>query len=169
VARFVDRYPDRVRRYVLIAPTGLPYRKGLKQRLLDVPGLGEWLMKAFGDRNIIAALPAEIGDDPAKVRRAVEAYHGQMQFHGYKRAILSTLRYNPLNNALPVYERIGSQPKKGLLVWGTRDTIIPFKNHVRLQAAIPTLRFHPVEGGTHPVCYQRPEAVSPAIVDFLGR
>ena len=169
VARFMDLHPERVRRYVLMAPAGLPYRKKLAQRLLQAPGLGEWLMKAFGDHNILFMLPNEIGYGSEKVQQALAAYHGQMQFHGYKRALLSTFRHNPLDKALPIYERIGSQPKLGLLIWGTQDTVAPFSNHVRLQAAIPSIRFHPVEGGTHPVCYQRPEAVTPVLIEFLGR
>ncbi|MBI2431731.1 MAG: alpha/beta hydrolase [Candidatus Hydrogenedentes bacterium] len=169
VARFVDRHPERARRYVMIAPAGLPQRLRPRQHLLRIPGVGEWLMKIFGDENILQALPAEVGNDAEKVRRAIDEYVNQMQYQGYKRALLSTWRHNPLAVLLPVFERLGSQPRLGLLLWGTKDTIVPFEQHVRLQAAIPAIRFHAIEGGTHPVNYHMPEAVNPILIDFLSR
>lgn len=169
IVHFMDAYPDRVRRYVLIAPAGLPAKRGLKARLLRLPGVGEWIMTATGDQAVLRQVRADFGENPQKLQQAEHAYLAQMQFHGYKRALLSTYRHNPLHTLKGLYERAGSQPKMALLIWGDKDRVIPYEKHKQIQAAIPNIRLHTVEGGTHPVCFQRPEAVTPVLVDFLQR
>lgn len=169
VARFIDRHPERVRRFVLFAPSGFPVHVPLKYQLIKLPGVGEWLMKAIGDPVLVGGVTSRITDDPEMLASFRRQYVEQMKYSGYKRALLSTLRHNPLLNLAPVYERVGETGRPGLLFWGTDDHVVPFAHHALLREAVPGIRFHPLDGRGHTANYEAPEEVNPVLVEFLKR
>ncbi len=167
VAHFIANHPERVRRFVLFAPAGFPVDVPLKYKLIRLPGVGEWLMKAIGDKVLLAGVTSRITEDPEALAEFRRRYAEQMSYRGYKRALLSTLRHNPLLNLAPTYEEVGKTGKQGLLFWGTADHVVPFDHHERLQQVVPGFRFHPVEGAGHTANYEMPGEVNPVLVGFL--
>lgn len=164
---FMDRHPDRVRRYALFAPAGFPVDAPLKYRIIQWPGVGEWLMKAIGDRTLMSGLTQQMQLHPDIAEQFRAQYLEQMQYRGYKRALLSTLRYNPLMNLEAVYQRVGEQGKPGILFWGTADHVLPYAHHEAAQAALPDVRFVSIDGGGHTANYEVPDKVNPILIDFL--
>jgi pimeloyl-ACP methyl ester carboxylesterase len=165
---FTDRHPERVARFALMAPAGFPIGDiPLKYRVLASPYVGEWIMKAFGDRVMLSSLATQVTSDPEKAQQFKRAYLEQMQYKGYKNAILSTLRHNPLLELEPVYRRVGQLQKPCMLFWGTNDNVVPYAHHERAQAAIPSIRFHSVPEGSHIANYELPDEVNPVLISFL--
>lgn len=165
---FVGRHPERVRRFALIAPAGFLIEDiPLAYRLIALPGIGEWLLKAFGDRAMLAGLSRQITDNPALAAEFQERYFEQMRFKGYKRALLSTLRHNPLLDLEAEYRRAGATGKPALLVWGDADHVVPYAHHERVQETVPQVHFVGVPGGSHILNYETPDAVNPALLEFL--
>lgn len=167
--QFVDRHPDRVRRFVLFAPAGFPVHVPTKYRVMHWPLAGEWLMKALGDRFLSTGITHSMKITPERARDFERQYIDQMYYRGHKRALLSTLRNMPMLTMQPVYERVGALGKKGLLFWGTEDHVIAFEHHRLVQAAIPNIEFQAIEGYGHTLNYDAPEKVNPLLIEFLQR
>ena len=167
--QFIDAYPERVRRFALFAPAGFPVPVPLKYRVIKWPGVGEWFMKAFGDPIIISGITERITEDPARQAAFETQYIEQMRYKGYKRALLSTLRHNPLLNLQNVYERVGRSGKAGILFWGTNDRVVSFDHHEHVRAAIPDIEFHVIDGAGHTSNYEVPDIVNPQLIAFLKR
>lgn len=166
VANFTDRHPDRVASLSLFAPAGFHAHEPLRYRALHWPGVGEWLMKMFGDRTLPRALDRMSLPADAPYR---SLYLDQMTYRGYKRALLSTLRNFPLMTLEPVYRRVGVLGRPCLLFWGTADHVLPFAHHDLFLKALPQTEFHAVEGGDHTTCCENADEVNPILVVFLKR
>lgn len=166
---FLDRHPERVRRYALIAPAGFPVDVPLRYRAVQWPLFGEWLMKLMGDQTLIRNIARPFQGNPDEAAAFVALYTEPMRYKGYKRALLSTLRHNPLLTLRPVYARAGQKPHPGLLIWGDQDHVVPFDHHAQVIEAIPHIAFHAIAGAGHTVNYEVPEIVNPILIEFLKR
>ena len=164
--RFIDRHPERVRKFALFAPTGFPKNYPLSIRIFSLPLVGEWLMRGIGDRAIMSNIPSLVRN-PEKTREYMQKLPEQMKYKGFKRAVLATLRDNSFFELKPVYERVGRSGKLGILFWGTADST--FDLHPQVQTAIPSIEFHAVEDAGHEIIFEVPEAVNPLLVEFLKR
>ncbi|MCX5758202.1 MAG: alpha/beta hydrolase, partial [Candidatus Hydrogenedentes bacterium] len=109
-----------------------------------------------------------ITSDASGLASAKAAYANQLQYRGYKRALLSTLRHGALTGQEAVFSRVGSQKRDGMLLWGTRDTVVPYEVHERVKELIPWLDFRPIDGGRHCVNYENADAVNPILIAFLA-
>lgn len=168
VTRFTDLHPERVRRLVLIGTAGVNQLPA-SAKFLTTPHVGEWVMKAFGDFFVMRVLPKEVTEDLPGLSTANEVYAAQLHYRGYKHALLSTLRNGPLTGQEDAFARVGRQEHRaGLLIWGTRDTVVPYKVHQRVKDLIPWLDFRPIEGARHCANYEQPEPVNRILVEFLA-
>lgn len=167
--QFLDRHPERVRRFALFAPAGFTMHVPWKYYVMHWPGVGEWIMKAFGDEYLGSGVTRHMQLDPAQEIEFTRKYLDPMRYKGHKRALLSTLRHTPMLTLQPVYERAGKKGRKGLLFWGTADHVVTFKNSELVKAAMPDIEFHAVDGCGHTLNYEKPEEVNAALIDFLKR
>ena len=162
---FADRHPERVRKLVLFAPAGANELPAIA-RLLRVPGLGDWLVGAFGPIAALYVIPRTIAPPGAEYIFRQE-YREQYRYRGYLRALLSTVRYGPLHDLDDVMARVGAQDRQGLLFWGTRDNVLPYPLHERVLEQIPFLAFVPVRGAGHFIPYEAADEVNPVVINFL--
>ncbi|HEX2993262.1 MAG TPA: alpha/beta hydrolase [Anaerolineales bacterium] len=165
-AAFTARFPERVDKLVLIDPVGaktLPFAGIL--RLAAMPRLGEFILDLVRSSGIswkVASLfnhelTEEIGP----------YYMRQMQYKGFRNALLATVRDHTLDARLEVYERVGKTGKPVLLFWGRTDTTVPFKHSNLLRAAMPGMEFHAIENCGHIPHYEKPDEVNPILLEFL--
>jgi len=168
-ATFTARFPERVNKLVLIDPIGakiLALARILK--LAALPILGEAIISLFRSdgifRNIASALL-----DRELVGHFQVRYITSMQFKGFKRGILSSIRNGMLESFLNTYERVGKMDKPVLLFWGRNDPTVPFKHSDVLRTAMPNVEFHVIEDCGHIPHYQKPEEVNPILLDFLRK
>ena len=165
--RFVDRRPERVRRFGLVAPAGFGANIPAPAQLLRIPGFNDWLMRAIGDRIVLGSIETMASDDPAVTAEFRRQYIEQLRYSGYKRALLSTLLHHDMLNQGPLYERVGALGKPCILFWGDDDKVVPYANSTRVREAIPHIEFHTIPGGSHTPNFERPEIVNPALIAFL--
>lgn len=166
-AAFTVRVPERVDRLVLIDPVGvraLPFARALN--LAAAPVVGELLLNFVRSEESQTNLASKIFH-----REIVETFRSQyivqMQYKGFRRAILSTIRNRMLDPMLGVYQRIGKMGKPVLLFWGRQDHTVPFEHSDVLRAVIPQLEFHAIENCGHIPHYEKPEEVNPLLLNFL--
>jgi pimeloyl-ACP methyl ester carboxylesterase len=165
---FADRHPESVRRLCLIDPAGLPWQQSPTPRLAAAPVLGEWIMSLLGAKMLVSRLHSYCYR-PAGHDEFVRALQIQMQYAGFKRALLSTLRSGVTTGAVEAYRRVGQRNVPAMLVWGREDRVVPFELNKRVQELIPHIEFHPIDAAAHTPHYERPQDVNPLLIDFLSR
>lgn len=168
-AAFIDQYPNYVLSHVLIDPAGA--RSLRFSRLLKVgtlPVLGELILGLVGTAGMVKNIAADLFTSEL-VQEFQERYKVQMQFKGFQRAILSTIRNRMLESFFDVYERIGKLGIPTLVFWGRQDATIPFEHSADLLKAIPHAQLVIIENCGHIPHYERPSEVHPILLEFLTR
>jgi pimeloyl-ACP methyl ester carboxylesterase len=165
---FTAQHPERVRRLAIIDPAGMPIKSSPATNLVRVPWLGEWIFDRFAERLLVAGLAKDfyVHDklDEFKAR-----YRVQMQYCGFKRALLSTFRHGPITTMADAYQEVGRQTCPVLLIWGRNDKTVPFPISEKVRAAIPRAEFHPIDDTGHIPHYEKPEIVNPLLTTFFGQ
>ena len=165
---FADRYPEMVRRLALFDPAGFPMSSPPVMKLLDVPVLGEIAMATVGKRMMISGLSQDF-HAPEQLPALARQYMEQMRYPGFLRALLSTIRYGPIQTMADAYARVGQNPRPVLLVWGENDKTVPFAISDLVRAALPRAEFHAIEGAGHVPHLEQPELINRILVDFLAK
>ncbi len=166
-ATFTARFPERVSKLALIDPVGakpLPFAGLLK--VATLPLVGEAIAGLIRSDRLNNSLATSFFEQEF-VEHFQPRYVIQMQFKGFRRAILSTIRNKMLDSFLDVYERIGKIGKPVLLFWGRNDPTVPFQHSDILRRAMPAMEFHPVENSGHIPHYEKPDEVNPILLQFL--
>jgi pimeloyl-ACP methyl ester carboxylesterase len=164
---FCDHHPDLVRRVGLIDPAGISTTSTALGRLFLRPWLGEMILSLIGDRILLSQLTQDLAE-PENYPAYVEMAKVQLQFKGYKRALLSTIRNDALSDLSTLYINVGRQSRKTLLIWGVEDKLLPIELSHIICEAFAEIRFHRIEGAGHIPHYERPEAVNPILIEFLS-
>ena len=166
-AAFAARYPLCVDKLVLIDPIGArPIALTPMLKAVKMPILGELGLSLAGRGTLVRNIASDFFD-PALVEHFQAQYKIQMQYKGFRRAILSTIRNNMLGAFIDVYKRLGKMNKEVLLFWGRNDTTVPFEHSDALCAALPNVRFHVIENCGHIPHYEKPDEVNPILLEFL--
>jgi pimeloyl-ACP methyl ester carboxylesterase len=165
---FAVRYPQRVTRLGLIDPAGFPLGYSWVFKLLNVPLLGEVLFTLQSSGNLENSMVSDIFD-PKYIQEFIEQYRPQMQYRGFRRSLLSTLRSGILQDGPKWYRQVGMLDLPVLLVWGEEDGTVPLKYSRDLVEAIPQVEFHPISGAGHIPHYEKPGVVNPILIEFLRR
>lgn len=163
-AGFAARHPERVRSLTLIAPaSGPPARV---PALFRLPLIGPMLWQTL----VVPGMAEnQLGDfvEPARWPGWPERYREQMQYRGFGRALLSTLREQQGVVSDSVFARAGRTGVPTLLVWGTEDQTVPIANAEGVRKAIPQAQYHPLEKSGHLPHMERADVVNPLLLDFL--
>jgi pimeloyl-ACP methyl ester carboxylesterase len=166
---FIDKHPRYVRKHILIDPSGA---KGVElTQLLKMtrqPILGELLIALFGSKSMIKAIASDFFD-PKLVAIFQAKYKTQMEYKGFKQAILSTMRNRMLDSFLETYIKVGALKKPTLIFWGMDDKTTPYKDHTLILQALPHAEFHAIENCGHIPHYEKPEIFNPILLEFLSR
>lgn len=168
-AAFIKRYPEYVISHIMIDPAGAKsIRFSQLLKVATLPILGELILGLFGSESMVKNIASDLFT-PELVKSFQEKYKIQMEYQGFKRAILSTIRNHMLDSFLETYECIGKLNKPTLLFWGRQDTTIPFEHSNDILKAISHTKFHVIENCGHIPHYEKPEEVHPILLEFLAR
>ena len=164
---FTARHPERVKKLALFDPAGSrAVSLGLKFKFITLPGIGELLFGLFGDSILLKSMGADFYN-PELIQNFIEQYRPQMQYRGFKRAILSTLRNKMLGDFSANYRKVGETGIPVLLIWGREDKTVPYAHSRDVVASIPHVRFHTIKNSGHIPHYENADEVNPILLDFL--
>ena len=166
---FTARRPEQVQSLTLIDPVGVK-PVGISPMLIvtKIPFVAEAVLGLMGSECLVRDGAKDIFD-PALVKQFEAQYAIQMQYKGYIRAILSTIRNGMLDSFVNTYRRVGEMNKPVLLFWGCNDRTVPFEYSDILRAAIPNMEFHAIEDCGHIPHYEKPDEVNPTLLGFLRK
>lgn len=168
-AAFIEAHPDHVLKYILIDPSGaraVHLSKLLKA--VRTPILGELLLGLVGSESMVKGIAADLFT-PELVAEFQAKYKIQMEYIGFKRAILSSMRNGMLDSFIDTYTRVGQCQKPTLLFWGRQDATVPFEHSADILRAMPQTEFHVIENCGHIPHYEKPSEVQPILLEFLKR
>jgi len=164
VVTFADRHPERTGKLALLdsayhGPRPPPF-------WLRAPLLGEWLMTV----SVAPSLPeSQLDDfyDPSLFPDWPDQYRVQMQYQGFRRALLSTTRHFSSRDVQPEFARVGQSARPVLVIWGSDDLTVSVEVSAEIKKAIPQAELHVIEEAAHLPHYERPEMVNPILLEFL--
>lgn len=168
-AAFTSQYADYVSKHVLIDPAGAK-RVNLTWMIeaAKIPVIGELALGLLGSGNMVESVASDFFDSNL-VENLQAQYKIQMQYQGFKYAILSTMRNNMLESFYEIYMRVGEFQKPTLLFWGRNDITIPYENSSVIMRTLPHAEFHTIENCGHIPHYEKPEIVNPILLEFLSK
>jgi pimeloyl-ACP methyl ester carboxylesterase len=166
-ATFTIRFPERVNKLVLIDPAGAkPIHLSPMLKTAKLPFVAETVLSLSGTEGMVKSIAKDFFD-PSLVDHFISRYRVQMEFQGFRNAILSTIRNGMLDSFIHVYEALGKMNKKILLLWGRDDLTIPFAQSFDLRAVLPKVEFHVIKNTGHIPHYEKPHEVNPLLLEFL--
>jgi len=161
-------HPKRIKKLALFAPAGgavIPL--SLQHRILLIPGIGELLMGLFGKKTLLDSIAADFYA-PELIAYFTKKYAPQLQYRGFGRGILSTMRGDALGDSTAVYQRVGETGIPTLLVWGRDDQTVPYAQSQQVAASLKPARFETIENSGHIPHYENADEVNSIIFDFLS-
>ena len=166
-AAFTARFPERVGRLILIDPAGArPIARSRLLKVVATPGVGDALLILAGEGVLVRGMAADFFDQKL-VDQFQQRYRIQMQYKGFRRALLSTIRNNMLESFIGVYRSIGRLGTPTLLLWGEHDTTVPLRHSDELRRAVPHTEFHVIQYCSHIPHYEKPEETNALLLEFL--
>lgn len=168
-AAFVDGYPERVKSHILIDPAcarPIPLSWALKAAKL--PFVGELALGLLGSEALVKGIASDFFASDL-IQQFQANYRVQMQYKGFLRAILSSIRNGMLDSFYETYQRVGKLGKPTLLFWGRNDATVPFADSQLILSAIPHAEFHVIENCGHTPHYEKPAIVNPILKNFLWK
>jgi pimeloyl-ACP methyl ester carboxylesterase len=166
VAAFSNQYPDRVGSLCLIDPQVSPV-SAAELFPMNIPLVGEYLMAVYVAPIMLPESQANDFYKPERFPDWEEKYRDQMQYMGFRRAILSTMRNIMGIDAIAEYRGVGELKRRVLLVWGREDQSLTLAEMETVQEVIPEVEFYPIDYAGHLSHYERPEVVNPLLIEFL--
>lgn len=144
--------PHRVQRLCLVGAAGLSPAAHWTFRLMNLPGLGEWLLRPT--RGHIRAVVRELAHDPATVDETFFNYLMHLVTRPWHtRTTLQWVRRNRVlwrgARGLDVRPRLAELHCPALLLWGRQDTIVPLRQAEAALPLFPAGRLHVWDGCGH--------------------
>ena len=164
---FALRHPKRADKIILIDPVGAkplnlsPFFKAAK-----IPFAAELVLNLVGSDSLVRGVASDFFD-PSLVEHFIARYKIQMEYKGFRGAILSTIRNNMLGSFINVYENLGRTNNPVQIFWGRNDSTVPFDHSEILQAVMPNAQFRVIENCGHIPHYEKPGEFNPILLDFL--
>jgi len=116
VTEYTVAYPKKVAKVILVDP----YYSATDISVMAWPVIGEYIMNVL----IAPSMASAQLDDfyqPERYAGWAEKFAVQMQYKGFKRAILSTIRHYGLEDKLRTFTQLGTLNKPVMLFWGKQD------------------------------------------------
>lgn len=168
-ASFITTHPEYVKKYVIIDPSGSrPVYLSPMLKAVRMPMIGELFIGLFGSGNMVKGIATDLFT-PELVEHFQLKYKDQMEYQGFKRAILSTMRNHMLDSFIETYRQVGNLKVPTALFWGRQDATVPFEHSADLLKAIPHAEFHVFENCGHIPHYEKPAEFNPILLEFLKR
>ena len=160
ISDFAAHYPGLVDRLILVDPV---YRF---TRLEAAPLIANYILAVQHQKQATG----QLGDflRPELFPDWADRFKVQMQYRGFRHALISTREHYPGDSILANYHSIAGLGKKILLIWGKEDHTVPFLYSDSLMEILHP-EFFPVDSAAHLPFLEKPAEVNSRIIVFLSQ
>jgi pimeloyl-ACP methyl ester carboxylesterase len=144
----------------------LDYRWHRLARIWRIPGVGEAFMASTTKPAFRVLLSR---DNPRLPPAAGERLYEAMRSWGTKRAVLKLYRATPASAMGALRDPLRALDRPALVVWGTADAYIPWKQAERQRESFPSAEVELLEGLGHWPFLEDPARVAEHVIPFLRR
>jgi pimeloyl-ACP methyl ester carboxylesterase len=173
--QFAYQYPERCERLVLVATGGIGREVNPVLRLASAPNadlllplLGVPGMKRVGIRlmRLLKMVGTDLGRDADQLQRVWDALPDATARRAFVRTLRAVVDWR--GQVITMLDRCYlTRGMPTLLVWGTRDAIVPYAHAGLAHAAMPGSRLEVFEGAAHFPHQSDPERFVRVLRDFL--
>ena len=123
----------------------------------------------FGDK-IYGSSETDFSLDPKSINKEEfsDKFKQQLRFKGFTEALLSTVRNFNLFDTEYMYSNLGKKNVPVLVIWGTKDGVVPYKSSKKLLEIMPNINLVTIQEGTHDITYRQPSKVAKEILLFIN-
>jgi pimeloyl-ACP methyl ester carboxylesterase len=165
VTLYTNRNPQKVKRLVLIDPVVFaPSEDDIAPMAL--PLIGEYLAAVYLIPQLAAGQSGDFANKEAHPDWE-DRFREQMQYHGFRAAILSTVRNFPAADTLGEYRDLGRKDLPVQLFWGRQDQTIPLEHSEKLMELVPQAQLNIIENAGHIPHFEQPDVVNPILIEFF--
>ena len=165
VTFYANEHPQTIRTLALVAPlTVMPTEDDIAP--LAMPLLGDYLAGVYFMPMLLKGQSSDFAN-PDRFPDWQDRFADQMQYRGFRRAIMSTVRNMPSTDLNVAYTELGKQPFPIRLFWGTEDTTVPFAHSEILLDLLPGTELEVIEGTGHVPMVESFEKFNPMLEAFL--
>ncbi|MCG9788745.1 alpha/beta hydrolase [Vibrio mediterranei] len=165
VSAYASTFPHKVLSVGYIAPFNQPVDLGA----LTLPVIGKWLGYSF----FIPKLAANQLNDlvyPEKQLNWEKRFAEQMQYKGFRRAIIDTANNLISKDPSEDYKVVGLSGIKKLVIWGDQDKVIPVQDASRVVDMLgENTTFVLLKNAGHVLQFEAAEQVNAALLEHLAR
>lgn len=168
---FVAKYPDKVRKLVLLAPAGMHYKVPFYMKLAAVKGIGDLVFKAVASKALVNKCASEMIYSGEEAKRDYEEKFAYcFQYKGVIDATLSSMRNTILNfdEAAKGYTGTANSGVPVLVIWGTADKTMPYYQIEEMKTVLPSARFITYENSGHIFLYDEGKRTVNDVLPFLA-
>ena len=159
--RFAANNPELVRKIVLVDPT---------HETWSTPLFPEWIGSYVLALSLIPGLAEGQFSDflhPENYPLWVYRYRVQMQYEGFRRAIISTIyKFGPEDH-LSYYRKVQELELPVQLIWGVQDQTIDIAGADTVQGVLD-VEYLPIDESGHLPHIEQADIVNPAIIEYLS-
>jgi len=174
--QFFYLFPERVERLVLVSSGGLGREVNLALRAATLPGAAQVLSVAASTPvvswvGLLGRGATAVGWRPGADVDAVWRGFRSLGDHGSRRAFLATTRavIDVGGQTISAHDHLGGVlPVPVLVVWGTRDRMIPVSHATDVARALPDCRVELFEGAGHFPHLEDPTRCAGLLRDFVA-
>jgi len=166
ISEFAVRHAGLVRSLCFIGPDGFGVHMSKGSRLFMIPILGSFLFSLVGTRLLLKRIDDYSTDGALKDWLRVR-YAPELEFKGFKRALLSSVRNMPIHDATVSYASSDSRLPI-LVIWGDRDRVTPLPQVARLREALKRAKVHVLPDVGHLPHHERSDETTGLILKHLA-
>ncbi|WP_171022272.1 alpha/beta fold hydrolase [Thalassotalea litorea] len=163
VGGYTSEFPHKVSKVVLLAPFHQPIDIGP----LKYPLLGDYIAYGF----VVPSMADSQSEDfvePDNYPLWNEKYKSQMQYEGFRFALLATARDFLQTDPMADFRAIDQFSIESMLLWGAEDKVFDIKNQSLVSDALgKTNKSITISNAGHALHFERANEVNPLIAEFL--
>jgi pimeloyl-ACP methyl ester carboxylesterase len=134
---------------------------------MNIPLVGEYIMGVYMAPFMLPKTQLKDFFHPERFPEWEHAYRDQMQYKGFKQAILSSIRNLVDIDPTTEYQAVGALDAPVLLIWGKEDQTISASEIEKVRNSIPDIEFHAIDGAGHLPHYEQPDTVNKILYGFF--
>ncbi|MFC0004836.1 alpha/beta fold hydrolase [Micromonospora siamensis] len=165
-ADFADRHPERLASLTYIAPDGFGVHTTRFHRLMNLPGVGELLLHAAGTKILLSRLP-RYSHRTDVIDALRDKFRPYASAPGFQRAVLSSIRRMPIQDATSLYARVSGRGIPTLVLWGREDRIAPLPEDTTLRKSLPGAEIQVLDQTGHLPHVEREIETAALLTNFL--